>query len=310
MPPAKSLEDKSGRTTSESFAARSSIEPRLRGILLPAPLTPATIHSSGDSSADLRSGILSPDWPVAGDQTLQVRLVWLGDVGAGQERGVGVAGLYEEVALLAQFGEVIAQEGLYFMGVNDVADVGFDSFQRLQTRLKMIFHFEEFEAGAGLDYFGDLTFAHREDNRFDLRRQFAFLEGAEAAAGFRGAAFGIKTGDLAKIVAVKDAGAQALDFAAHGGEFFRFLSVGTERNFRERHALRQREFLRVGVVILFYFVLGNFHVGADFATHNFFLEQAVLLAHFVEAFVQVRFDIDAHVFGALHHQRFVNHAAQ
>jgi hypothetical protein len=69
--------------------------------------------------------------------------------------------------------------------------VGFsDSFQRLQTRLKMIFHFEEFKAGAGLDDLGDLTFAHLEDNRLDLRREFAFFEGAEAAAGFRGAAFG------------------------------------------------------------------------------------------------------------------------
>src|ERR1700691_133503 len=157
-----------------------------------------------------------------------MRLVWLGDVGAGQERGVGVAGLYDDVALLAQFGEVIAYEGLYFLGVNDVADVGFDSFQRLQSRLKMIFHFEEFEAGAGLDYFGDLTFAHLEDNRLDLRREFAFFEGAEAAAGFRGSAFGIKTGDLVEIVAVEDAGAQALDPVAHGGEVFRFLSVGAE----------------------------------------------------------------------------------
>src|ERR1700733_6370245 len=71
--------------------------------------------------------------------TLKMRLVWPGDVGAGDQGGGVVARIYDDVALLAQFGEVIAYQGLYFLGVNDVADVGFDSFQRLQTRLKMIF---------------------------------------------------------------------------------------------------------------------------------------------------------------------------
>ena len=144
----------------------------------------------------------------------------------------------------------------------------------------VIFDFQDFESGAGLNHVADLAFGHLEDDGFDLRREIAFFEGAEIAAVFCGAALGIKLSDVAEIVAVDDAGAQALDFAAHGGNS-PASSFGAQRNFREHYALGQREFLLVRIVILLHFVGGDVHLRADFAADDFLLEQAVANGGFV-----------------------------
>ncbi len=113
----------------------------------------------------------------------------------------------------------------------------------------MIFDFEDFESGAGLDYVADLAFAHLENDGFDLRREISFFEGAEIAAVFCGAALGIKSSDVAEILAVDDAGAQAFDFFAKEGIFFRLLpSVLSEIS--ESTTRRALGFLLVRIVIL------------------------------------------------------------
>ena len=74
-----------------------------------------------------------------------MRLLWRWDVGAGQQGAVLVARRHDDVALFAECGDVIAYQGLHFLGVESVADVGLHLFQRLQSRLHVIFDLEDFE---------------------------------------------------------------------------------------------------------------------------------------------------------------------
>src|SRR5580700_7405002 len=155
---------------------------------------------------------------------LQVGLVRRDEVGAGQKGAVAVARLDDDIALFAEFGEVVAYQGLHFLRVDGVADVRFHFVHGLQFRLEVIFDLQDFESGASLDHVADLAFAHWENNRFDLWRELSPFEGTQTATVFCGATLGIKPCDLAAIIAVEDAGAQALLFAAHGSKFFRAFS--------------------------------------------------------------------------------------
>ena len=59
---------------------------------------------------------------------------------AGQQRAVAVPGLHHDVALFAEFGEVIALERLHFLCVDGLADLGLHLINVLQSRLQVIFH--------------------------------------------------------------------------------------------------------------------------------------------------------------------------
>ena len=98
----------------------------------------------------------------------------MGDVGAGEEGAVVVAGLNYDVALLAELGKVIADAGLHFLREDGAADVWFHFFEGLQSRLQVIINFQDFEIGAGLDYVADLAFVHLEDDCFQLRGELSF----------------------------------------------------------------------------------------------------------------------------------------
>jgi hypothetical protein len=62
---------------------------------------------------------------------LEVRLVRRRDARAGKQGAVVVAGAHDDVALFAECGEVIAQEGLQFLGADGVENVGLHFVQRL-----------------------------------------------------------------------------------------------------------------------------------------------------------------------------------
>ena len=186
---------------------------------------------------------------------------------AGEQGAVVVAGFYDDVALLAEFGEVIADAGLHFLREDGAADLGFHFFEGLQASLQVIVNFQDFEIGAGLDHVGDLAFAHLEDGLVRAAGLVSpFLNMPRASRHLSRCCPGNKGGGRPgrKSIAVEDADAEAFDLAAHGGHLFGGFSFGAERDFRQHHALGQREFLRVRIVILAHFFFGDFHMRTDF----------------------------------------------
>jgi hypothetical protein len=106
---------KSGTRRSAGFLLRQNASEashrRRRGDLPATSFGPACRRAGADEGAKR-------------NRRLRVRLVRGRDVGAGKQGAVVVAGRQDDVALLAEFGEVVAQEGLQFLGADGVEDVG------------------------------------------------------------------------------------------------------------------------------------------------------------------------------------------
>src|SRR5207244_2742288 len=110
-----------------------------------------------------------------------------------------VAGLDDDVALLAQRLEVVAHGRLHPRAVKFLRDFVSDLVERLLALVIMLQHLENEITLLGLQDVRKLVPLHRENFVLEFLRKLAALINAKKAALLLGAAVGVALGNLAKV---------------------------------------------------------------------------------------------------------------